>query len=111
MRPLPGRTPTPGVGIGEHRPLRRDQEIATECQFQPARERRAVDGPDDRLADRRDLVDGVRRVKTAEERFAFSCCLFEIDPGAKGRIGTGEHDCGHGLVAVDRHRARRRGHG
>ena len=40
--------PDPGMGVGEGRPLRGDQEVAPEGQLQATGHRRAVDGPDDR---------------------------------------------------------------
>ena len=45
-----GHDADPGVGVGEARPLRRDEEVAAQGQLQAAGHGRPVDGADDRGA-------------------------------------------------------------
>ena len=82
----------PGVRVGEHRPLGGDQEVTAEGQFEPAGEGRPVDGRDDRRGHPRGLRDARFGPVAREVGLAFERRLLEVDAGAEGRIGPGQHD-------------------
>ena len=89
-----------GVGVGEHRPLRGHEEVATERHLQPAGERRAVDRADDRRAHLGDGGDAALRSELLEVLQPVALRLLQVDAGAERRIGPGQHHSPNGVVGV-----------
>jgi len=89
-----------GVRVGEHRPLRRHEEVAAQRHLQPAGERRAVDRADDRRAHVGDRGDAALRPEILEVLQAVALRLLEVHPGAERRIGPGQHHRPHRVVGV-----------
>lgn len=81
------------MGVGEHRPLRGDEEVAAERHLQAAGERRAVDRGDDRGAHVGGRGDTTLRPKLLEVSQPVALGLLEIHAGAERRVGAGQdHD-------------------
>jgi hypothetical protein len=93
------------VGVRETRPLRGDDERATQRYLQGSGDACAVDRADDRLAHR-----AQRTGRTDVQRTA---CLtrtalqpLEVDTGREHRINGGKHDGAHIVIAVGCRRGR-----
>ena len=93
----------PGVGVGEAGSLRRDEEVAAQCQLQAAGHRRPVDGADDGRGVGRHHPDApggfpqallLHRSELGGERL-------EVHAGAERRVRAGEHHAPHVVPAVE----------
>ena len=102
--PPPRHDPDASVGVGEARPLGRDEEVAGEGQLEPAGDRDAVDGADHRRVHVREGAAGGARLaggRGLAEGVAAGGELLEVDPGAERGVGAGEDDRGDVVALVE----------
>ena len=102
-QPGAGHGADPGVRVGEAGPLRGDQEVTVQRDLQATGDRGAVDGTDDRRLVRREEPEvrggpalAVHLVLTRLGRQRL-----EVDAGAEGRVGAGQHHARHVVAAVE----------
>ena len=93
----------PGVGVGEAGSLRRDEEVAAQCQLQAAGHRRPVDGADDGRGVGRHHPDAPGGFPQALllHRSQFGGERLEVHAGAERRVRAGEHHAPHVVPAVE----------
>ena len=98
-----GHDPDAGMGVGEARPFRRDEEVAGQGQLQPAGHGRSVDGADDRRPVRHQHAEVRDRVAHAVplDRPLLGRQRLQVDAGAERGVGPRQHHAAHVLASVE----------
>ena len=85
------------MGVGERRPIGRDQEVARKGEFEHTRDRRPIDRTDNRRTD----IGRNRKPRTRTAKRA--CCdIAKIKSRTECRVGTSNHDRGDIRGGIER---------
>lgn len=93
--------------VSESSRLRRDDQVARQCQFQAARERQSVDCCDDGLAHPRDEVEhAANSTHECQEPISINLVtpsqqFLEITAGAENAVAAGDDDDANGRIGID----------
>ena len=103
MRQSPARHDTnAGMGVGKFSVLACQQDIAHQGQLKAARNRKAINGTDDRPRISAQCAGNIDIPAINAKRKASFTCFFQIDTSGEGAPRSGQHNCADALVACKR---------